>query len=173
MPALDFVVRPASVADVDVIARHRAEMFRDIHGLDDARCAELLRESHRALEPLLCSGEYLGWLVSPADDPGTIVGGAGIRLRAALPSVRKRGGVVVVTSGRQGLIVNVYAERAWRRRGIAALVMRELLEEVKRLELASIVLHASVEGRALYESLGFVATNEMRYEGPPLAGSRG
>jgi len=28
-----------------------------------------------------------------------------------------------------------------------------------------LVLHASTEGRALYEQLGFVATNEMRYEG--------
>ena len=33
--------------------------------------------------------------------------------------------------------------------------------------LVDIVLHASTEGRPLYESLGFVATNEMRYAGPP------
>src|SRR5947208_3272495 len=32
--------------------------------------------------------------------------------------------------------------------------------------LETLVLHASPEGRALYESLGFAATNEMRYRGP-------
>jgi hypothetical protein len=31
--------------------------------------------------------------------------------------------------------------------------------------VARLVLHASDDGRALYESLGFVATNEMRYAG--------
>ena len=30
------------------------------------------------------------------------------------------------------------------------------------------VLHASAEGRALYERLGFVATNEMRFSGSLL-----
>ena len=172
MPAPDFGVRQASAADVDIIARHRAEMYRDMHGLNDAGCAMVLDATRRALEPLLRNGDYLGWLASSASDPGTIVGGVGIRLRDALPSVRKRDGVVKVTSARQGLIVNVYTERAWRRRGIAALLMRELLEDVGRLELGSIVLHASADGRALYESLGFVATNEMRYEGRPLTGPR-
>ena len=35
----------------------------------------------------------------------------------------------------------------------------------------SVVLHASPDGRALYRSLGFVATNEMRYSHPidPIA----
>ena len=66
--------------------------------------------------------------------------------------------------GRQGLIVNVYVERDWRRRGIAALLMRRLLADVDSLDLMSVVLHASPDGRALYRSLGFAATNEMRYQ---------
>ena len=45
MPAIDFAIRHASAADVGSIARHRAEMFRDIHGLDDAGSAVLLDAS--------------------------------------------------------------------------------------------------------------------------------
>ena len=167
MPAPAFIVRRASAADVDIIARHRAEMFRDIHGLDDAACVALFDTSRTAIAPLLDSGDYVGWLASPADDAQVIVGGVGIRLRSALPSVQKRGDRVEVKTGRQGLIVNVYTERAWRRRGLAGLLMRRLLDDVRHFELASLVLHASAEGRALYESLGFVATNEMRYAGAP------
>lgn len=166
MPDPEFLIRRASHGDVDLIAHHRAEMFRDIHGLDDAQCAVMYDESLRALEPLLSSGDYLGWFASPAGEPERVVGGVGIRLRDMLPSANQRSGAPKVVLGRQGLIVNVYVERDWRRRGIAALLMRRLLEDVKPLGLMNIVLHASPDGRALYESLGFTATNEMRYSTP-------
>jgi hypothetical protein len=38
--------------------------------------------------------------------------------------------------------------------------------------LETLVLHASDDGRHLYERLGFVATNEMRYPGTLLQGMR-
>lgn len=153
MPDANFIVRTASTADVGIIARHRAEMFRDIHGLDDAACAVLLDASRTALDPLLASGDYRGWLASPVDNPHHIVGGAGIRLRAALPSVQKHEGRTTVTVGREGLIVNVFTEHAWRRRGLAALLMRRLMSDVHQLDLAS------------------MATNEMRYAGAPRTDS--
>jgi hypothetical protein len=41
--------------------------------------------------------------------------------------------------------------------------MRHLLEWARDQRLDRLVLHASEEGRALYQRLGFVATNEMRF----------
>ena len=67
--------------------------------------------------------------------------------------------------GPQGLVVNVYTERAWRRRGVADALMRELLRWCSGNGVESIVLHASGEGRPLYQKLGFTPTNEMRYDG--------
>ena len=46
-------------------------------------------------------------------------------------------------------------------RGLDDHVLRWAEEE----RLDRLVLHASDQGRALYERLGFVATNEMRYRG--------
>jgi GNAT superfamily N-acetyltransferase len=166
MPDHEFIVRTATSADVDILARHRAEMFRDIHALDDAQCAVMFTETRRILVPLLSAGDYLGWFATPAGEPSLVVGGVGIRLRDALPSAHERDGPPKVVLGRQGLIVNVFVEREWRRRGIAALLMRRLLADVESLDLISIVLHASRDGRALYRSLGFSATNEMRYNKP-------
>jgi ribosomal protein S18 acetylase RimI-like enzyme len=40
--------------------------------------------------------------------------------------------------------------------------MRALLQELAGRGIRRIVLHASDEGRRLYERLGFVPTNEMR-----------
>ncbi|MEO8619512.1 MAG: GNAT family N-acetyltransferase [bacterium] len=165
MTSAEFSVRPATIADVEAIARHRAEMFRDIHSLGDELVTAVDDASRIAIAHLLDAGEYLGWLVTPAAEPDTIVAGAGIRLRPALPSIQTRAGRTEVITGQQGLIVNVYTERPWRRRGLAALVMRHVLEGARAHRLASIVLHASRDGRALYESMGFVPTNEMRYAG--------
>jgi GNAT superfamily N-acetyltransferase len=165
MTSTSFTVRPATIADAAVIARHRAEMFRDIHSLSDEVCVALEDASRIATGQLLSAGEYLGWLASPAEEPDTVVAGAGIRLRPALPEIQRHGERIQITTGQQGLIVNVFTERAWRRRGLAALLMTHVLEGARAHHLGSIVLHASRDGRALYESLGFVPTNEMRYSG--------
>jgi hypothetical protein len=41
--------------------------------------------------------------------------------------------------------------------------MRHVLEWARCERLDRLVLHASPEGRPLYERLGFVPTNEMRF----------
>lgn len=70
-----------------------------------------------------------------------------------------------LVGGPQGLILNVYTEPAWRRRGLAVLLMQRVLDWAAANGVKSLVLHASNDGRPLYEKLGFTATNEMRYAG--------
>jgi ribosomal protein S18 acetylase RimI-like enzyme len=60
-------------------------------------------------------------------------------------------------------VLNVYVDPVWRRRGVAKALMRTLLDALSERGIGRIVLHASDEGRGLYERLGFVATNEMRF----------
>jgi GNAT superfamily N-acetyltransferase len=67
--------------------------------------------------------------------------------------------------GPQALILNVFTARSWRRRGVAEALMRELLAWCRDNGVESVVLHASNEGRPLYEKLGFTATNEMQLGG--------
>jgi GNAT superfamily N-acetyltransferase len=141
-------------------------MFRDIHSLDDATCAVMYAASLEYFARAIPTGEYLGWLAHPDESPATIVAGVGIQLRPALPTVRRNTEQVQVATGQQGLIVNVFTEHDWRRRGLAALLMSHLLNAAKVYNVVSLMLHASSEGRPLYEKLGFVPTNEMRYTGP-------
>jgi GNAT superfamily N-acetyltransferase len=65
----------------------------------------------------------------------------------------------------EGPIMNVFTERSYRRRGLARALLQRVLEWAGANGLTSLVLHASAEGRALYEQAGFVPTNEMRYSG--------
>jgi GNAT superfamily N-acetyltransferase len=61
------------------------------------------------------------------------------------------------------LMVNVYIEPTWRRRGLARALMTTLMQRAKEQGFDRVNLHASKDGHALYVALGFVPTNEMRW----------
>src|SRR6266568_291009 len=49
--------------------------------------------------------------------------------------------------------------------GAAGLLMKEIITWSKDEHLDRLLLHASDEGRSVYERLGFIAGNEMRFVG--------
>jgi GNAT superfamily N-acetyltransferase len=157
----DFIVRAATPADAPILARHRVEMFRDMGRLASEAVAEALRA---AAEPELtawvANGTYLGWLAEPEGRAGEVAGGAGLQIRPLLPRPSPDGSAVL--PGPEGYVLNVFVERAWRRRGVAALLMGHVLAGARERGLKTVTLHASAEGKPLYEQLGFAPTNEMR-----------
>ena len=162
----EFCIRFATPADAPVIALHRACMFRDMGELSGPAFEILRARAEASLIGMLQRGEYLGWLGTPADRPDEVAGGAGAQLRQVLPHpARTPGGEPSVAEGRHAIVLNVYTEPAWRRHGLAEQLMRELLAWARKERLDRLVLHASADGRRLYERLGFVATNEMRFPG--------
>ena len=74
-------------------------------------------------------------------------------------------GKIDIVSGRQAIIQNVYTEPERRRRGLAALLIKRIIDWTQEEGIDSLVLRASDEGRALYQRLGFIATTEMRFRG--------
>lgn len=161
-----FCVRLATPVDAETIGWQRARMFQDMgdvppHLFDEfcARASERLRER-------LTTGEYVGWLARAKDAPEKIIAGAGVHLRSVLPHPgRAPNGDATISEGRHAIILNVFTEPEWRRRGIATLLMQRIIAWSREERLDRLVLHASDEGRALYERLGFTATNEMRFTG--------
>lgn len=158
-----FHIRLAEPSDTPVIARHRAEMFREMGQLAGDDHHALVQSSVEYLQRALASGEYVGWLASPEGQLGEVAGGAGIQLRPLLPRPSPRGTGLI--EGLQALVVNVYVEAPHRRRGLARRLMSEILAWTEAHEVQSVVLHASGAGRPLYEQLGFVPTSEMRFAG--------
>src|SRR2546430_10183256 len=80
-----FTIRLATVADAPALARHRAEMFRDMGDLPDELYDPLVEAARGALEECLGTGEYVGWVACPADHPDQIVAGPGGPIRRAPP----------------------------------------------------------------------------------------
>jgi GNAT superfamily N-acetyltransferase len=162
-PDATFRVRRATAADAPVLGRHRADMFRDMGRLDAATYAPLLLASTEYFARAIPTGEYVAWIATADAMTETVVAGAGVQVRTLLPRPNETG--TAVLPGPEGIVLNVYTVPSWRRRGAAELLMRHVLDWSRGRGLGRLVLHASPDGRLLYERLGFVATNEMRYGG--------
>jgi GNAT superfamily N-acetyltransferase len=160
----NFQIRRATAADVEVISWHRARMFTDMGELPPQLFESFRAQSRETLQAMFERGQYLGWLASSENEPDKIIAGAGVQLRDVPPHPQPdANGKINIVSGRQAIIQNVYTEPEWRRRGLAALLIKRIINWTREQGIESLVLHASDEGRGLYERLGFIATTEMRF----------
>jgi GNAT superfamily N-acetyltransferase len=145
-------VREATVDDVDVVLEHRRHMFADM-GLGDAESRDAMVAASRPyLLAAIREGSYRGWL---AEVDGRVVAGGGIVI-ATFPPLPWE------LQPRRASILNVYTEPACRRRGLARRLLERMVQWCRDEGFASVSLHASQDGRPLYEALGFTPTNELR-----------
>lgn len=147
--------RAAGADDVDVLVRHRVRMFADMGIPSDDGFAELATASRRWFIDALARGRYLGWLIAPSNAPRTIAAGAGMLLLEWPPGNRDTGTA-------RAYILNVYTEPDYRGHGLATIATRAAIDEARRRRIRVVTLHASDEGRRVYERLGFEESNEMR-----------
>jgi GNAT superfamily N-acetyltransferase len=166
---IKYSIRRTTVSDAAIIAHHRVAMFRDMGQVPtDALAASLLEQSTLALDALLRESSYIGWFA--IGDSDRVLAGAGVDVKTQLPRVSQCG--VAVVTAPVPLVVNVYTEPDLRGRGLARALMTTLLEWATSQGFDRVLLHASDAGRPLYQSLGFVPTNEMRWSPTNAALSR-
>jgi ribosomal protein S18 acetylase RimI-like enzyme len=146
--------RGLTAADMDLICRHREEMFRASSA--PGRTEEVLRTMtmhfREWLTPRLADGSYFGFIV---EDDGNPVAGIGLMLidwppHPSHPDQDKR-----------GYVLNVFVEPDYRRRGLGKFLMDAGDAELIRRGVVFCVLHATRMGTPLYEHLGWSKTSEM------------
>ncbi len=146
-------LRQADIDDLPTLLRHRREMFREMGHTQPAGLDDVTQSAEAYFRKALPEGAYRGWLAETED--GQVVGGGGL-LIAAWP------GFPGEKQSRRAWILNMYTEPAYRRQGIAKRLVETMIEWCRAEGFTAVALHASKEGRALYEALGFTPTNEMR-----------
>ncbi len=76
-------IRQATVADVDIIVRHRCSMFADMGYGDEAARSAMATAARPFIEAALKDGSYRGWLVEDGD---RVVAGAGLAIVGFQPT---------------------------------------------------------------------------------------
>jgi GNAT superfamily N-acetyltransferase len=148
--ATDYHIRKATVSDVPALFHHRVGMFTDMG----------MQFDHRALSAFV---------------PGPATRSRVSCITAGSPGRRterrRRRQVTLLPwppawdlGGRLAFVYNVYTEHAHRRRGIAWRLMEALHAWCRANGIEVVALHASDDGRPLYEKMGYQAANEMRLQ---------
>jgi GNAT superfamily N-acetyltransferase len=151
----EYRIRYAIPSDAAVIAAQRVAMFQAMGELDGADVAVVESATRQRLAAQLASGEYTGWL---AEVNGVPVAGAGVLLHQYHPTRRNPAGRPTA------YILNVYTDPRHRRAGLATRLVETILAWCRERDVARVSLHTSAAGRAVYERLGFAATNELRLD---------
>lgn len=154
----DVHVRRATIEDIQSLVHQRVSMYREMDEMLESRAQELSNAAADYFRAAIASGEYVAWLAVASEERKELVAGAGLIVRPMIPRPAPDGSIEV----REGTVVNVYTEPAWRRKGLGSLVMRQLLHYARENRINRLSLHASDDGRPLYEMFGFAPTNEMR-----------
>ena len=144
-----YAIRPATIADIPHIVSHRERMFRDMElsaAFDDMRPA-----FESWLRHAIPSKTYLGWMAVAGS--GDVAGGAGLIVIPWPPGP-------ISMDPRCGFVFNVYTDPAHRRQGLARRLMDAIHDWCRGEGIERLVLNASTFGQSLYESMGYVPTDE-------------
>jgi GNAT superfamily N-acetyltransferase len=152
---MEYSIRRATPADSVILAHHRRAMFEDMGTRDAAELTRVQNDFEPWVWQRLTDGTYQAWVAVNADDQ--VMGGAGLWLMDWPPTVVSR-------TRQRGNLFNVYTKPEHRRKGIARALTKTILQWCATHDVDCVILHASADGRPLYESLGFRSTNEMRLQ---------
>jgi GNAT superfamily N-acetyltransferase len=149
-------VRAATVADLDTVLRHRHAMFAELGYSEESRAAMDV-EARAYLARAFEDRTYHHWFIDGVDG---VAAGAGVSVNPFCPGPR-------YPRPRRAWILNVYTEPEFRRRGMAGRLVEAAIEWCRAEGIRAVYLHASDQGRRVYERMGFVSSNEMRLELEP------
>ncbi len=148
----NLIIREATPDDVPEILRQRRAMYLDMDYADSPELAEMLATCEPYLRRSLADGSFRSWLALLGQK---IVGGGAVIISPWLSHPHD-------LECRRATILNVYVYPEFRRRGVARMLMKTMMDWCRQQNFASVFLHASKDGRPLYDSLGFESTNEMK-----------
>ena len=140
--------RIAAKEDIDLLMSSRLEMLRIVNDLPDSYeyTDEIISESR----DYFLNGDQTTVL---ALDGGQVVGCASMSYMRIMPTFSH-------PTGKRAHLMNVYTRSEYRRQGIARKMVLMLIDETWKRGATEISLDATVMGRPLYESLGFVNSTE-------------
>ena len=148
-----FSIRETSPEDLEEILLHRQMMFYDMGYRDESALDRMIESSRPYIKRYLDEKSYRGWFAVAGD---RVAAGAGVLITDLVS------GPLSPEQTRRPYVLNVYTYPEFRKLGLARKLMQTAVDWCRSEGFKILWLHASDYGRPMYESLGFVATNEMK-----------
>ena len=151
--------RKATIHDIDELVRLRIEFLKEVQKVETRQYSE--EELSHSLYEYLTKGmnndEFVAWLAISGSE---IVATSGLCFFQITPGF-------TLIDGKIAYILNIYTLPIWRGKGIGKKVFGHILQEAVSRGYKRISLHASDDGRPIYERFGFcLTTDEMELRLP-------
>ncbi len=149
---MNITYRKATLADIPDLARLRIVFLKEVQSLETHLISEeslndILRDFFRQN---LANDEIVVWV---AEVDNEIVSTSGLCFSKIIPGF-------TLLDGRVAYIMNIYTLPEWRKKGIGRQIFHYILEAAKERNYKRVLLHATEDGRPIYEKFGFKATND-------------
>ena len=140
------IIRQADMADIPALVSLRMGLFCEVGELDDPLADAALWQATQAyFSAAQADGSARSWLVE-ADGEAVACGTLALFVRPPYPGN---------LAGREAYLLNMYTVPAWRKRGMASALLDAMARHAQEQQLGKLWLHASTDGRAIYERFGF------------------
>ncbi len=148
----NIIFRKATPADIEDLVRLRIAFLKEVQKpetrqIDDTTLAESLRNY---FTDSVANDTFVAWL---AIHEGEIVATSGLCFFQIAPGF-------TLQNGKIAYILNIFTLPKWRGIGLGKQIFECILQEAKDRGYKRISLHASDDGRPIYEKFGFRLTSD-------------
>jgi GNAT superfamily N-acetyltransferase len=150
-----FVIREATLDDLDALVRHRHMMFEDMEPRTEEEHAIGDATYRRWAKKMMKDGRLVFFLAE--DVKGRVVAGGGVWLHERQPRLSEKAGLTPY-------LLSMYTDPEFRGRGLGTTIVRSAEDWSRERGYPKITLHASKMGRKLYAKLGWKRGWEMYKE---------
>lgn len=144
--------RKATINDLDDLVRLRIEFLKEVQKIETRQYSEeeLSTALREYLSKSIINDEFVAWL---AISESEIIATSGLCFFQITPGF-------TLIDGKIAYILNIYTLPNWRGKGIGKQVFDHILQEAIGRGYKRISLHASDDGRPIYEKFGFRLTGD-------------
>jgi GNAT superfamily N-acetyltransferase len=148
-----FKISQATPSDSEILVQHRLGMFRDMFPELENKIQHSEEQTREWIQEKLADGTLVGFIVRT--NTGQAAGSGCLWIRKDQPNPTR-------PRLEAPYLMSMYTEKEFRRRGIAKLIVQNVIVWSRENRYDRITLHATDVGKPLYLELGFKLTNEMK-----------
>ena len=142
------IIRQADMADIPALVSLRMGLFCEVGELAEPLAdLDLWQATSAYFSAGQADGSARSWV---AEVEGEVVASGTLALFVRPPYPGN-------LSGREAYLLNMYTLPAYRKQGMASALLDAMVAHARAEQLGKVWLHASEQGRPLYERMGFVA----------------
>ncbi|CAN5781466.1 hypothetical protein BH23ACT2_BH23ACT2_17680 [soil metagenome] len=142
---MTFIVRTATRDDLEIVVSCRIAFLGSVRGPDFRPSGGFVERTRSFIQAEHQAGRLHTWI---AEDRADIVGIVSVLLWPRPP--QPEDGRII-----EAYIINLYVPPAHERRGIGRQLLEHCLNSAEELGIRKFLLHATDEGRSLYDAMGF------------------